>query len=54
MLPTRTQWELIAPSQGFGRFIDGKPADKAQHTTCFPCHRMKREGHDFVFTRVAP
>jgi Cytochrome P460 len=21
---------------GFGRFIDGKPVDEAQHKTCFP------------------
>jgi hypothetical protein len=23
---------------GFGRFVDGKPVDEAQHKTCFPCH----------------
>ncbi|RAO78180.1 cytochrome P460 family protein [Dyella jiangningensis] len=39
---------------GFGRFIDGKPADEAQHRTCFACHQAKVNGHDFVFTRFAP
>lgn len=39
---------------GFGRFIDGKPADEAQHKTCFPCHDTRAKGHDFVFTRFAP
>jgi hypothetical protein len=40
---------------GFGRFIDGKPADEAQHQTCFACHSKNatvRE-QDFVFTRLA-
>jgi cytochrome P460 len=36
---------------GFGRFIDGKPVDVAQHETCVPCHQANVEGHDRVFTR---
>ncbi len=39
---------------GFGRFIDGKPVDEAQHQTCFACHEARVKGHDFVFTRWAP
>ncbi len=39
---------------GFGRFIDGKPADADVHATCFPCHQANVKGHDFVFTRYAP
>ena len=39
---------------GFGRFINGKPADEAQHQTCFACHEARVKGHDFVFTRLAP
>jgi hypothetical protein len=39
---------------GFGRFIDGKPADEATHKTCFPCHLVNVKDHDFVFTRYAP
>ncbi len=39
---------------GFGRFIDGKPVDKAQHETCFGCHEASVKGHDYVFTRFAP
>jgi hypothetical protein len=39
---------------GFGRFIDGKPVDEAQHKMCFPCHEANVKGHDFVFTRLAP
>jgi hypothetical protein len=39
---------------GFGRFINGKPVDQAQHETCFPCHQARVAGHDFVFTRFAP
>jgi hypothetical protein len=26
---------------GFGRFIDGKPVDQAQHETCFACHEAR-------------
>lgn len=36
---------------GFGRFIDGKPVDEAQHRTCFACHEAHASEHDFVFTR---
>jgi hypothetical protein len=36
---------------GFGRFIDGKPVDEAQHRTCFACHEAHAKDHDFVFTR---
>jgi hypothetical protein len=39
---------------GFGRFIDGKPVDEAQHQTCFGCHQANVKGHDFVLTRFAP
>jgi hypothetical protein len=39
---------------GFGRFIDGKPVDEAQHRTCFPCHAAYAKAHDFVFTNYAP
>jgi hypothetical protein len=39
---------------GFGRFIDGKPVDKAQHETCFACHQANVKSHDYVFTRYAP
>jgi hypothetical protein len=39
---------------GFGRFIDGKPVDEAQHRTCFACHAANVKAHDFVFTRLAP
>ena len=39
---------------GFGRFVDGKPADEKQHGTCWPCHEANVKGHDFVFTRYAP
>lgn len=39
---------------GFGRFVDGKPEDEAQHKTCFRCHEANVKGHDLVFTRFAP
>ncbi|AZO26621.1 cytochrome P460 family protein [Mesorhizobium shonense] len=39
---------------GFGRFVDGKPVDEAQHQTCFACHEARVRGHDHVFTRYAP
>ncbi len=39
---------------GFGRFINGKPVDEAQHKTCFGCHEAGVKEHDFVFTRWAP
>jgi hypothetical protein len=38
---------------GFGRFYDGKPADEAEHQTCFACHAANVRAHDFVFTRLA-
>ena len=28
----------------FGRFMDGKPVDEAQHKTCFPVTRPTRKG----------
>lgn len=39
---------------GFARFIDGKPADEAQHQTCLACHQARVKDHDLVFTRYAP
>lgn len=39
---------------GFGRFINGKPADEKAHGTCFPCHAANVKNHDNVFTRYAP
>jgi Cytochrome P460 len=39
---------------GFGRFIDGKPVDEAQHRTCAPCHQAFANQHDMVFTHFAP
>ena len=39
---------------GFGRFLNGKPVDEAQHQTCFGCHAANVKGHDLVFTRWAP
>jgi hypothetical protein len=39
---------------GYAQFDkDGKPAGKAQHETCFPCHEAVK-ARDFVFTRYAP
>ncbi|WP_232627656.1 cytochrome P460 family protein [Methylobacterium sp. Leaf118] len=38
---------------GFGRFIDGKPVDEAQHQTCFACHEARVKDRDYVFTRYA-
>jgi hypothetical protein len=38
---------------GFGHFQNGKPADAAFMTPCFPCHQ-KANGTDLVFTRYAP
>lgn len=38
---------------GFGRFINGKPVDQAQHETCFACHEALVQNHDYVFTRYA-
>ncbi|WP_407187051.1 cytochrome P460 family protein [Bradyrhizobium centrosematis] len=39
---------------GFGRFVNGKPVDEAQHRTCFACHETRAKGRDYVFTRLAP
>ena len=39
---------------GFGRFINGKPVDEAQHRTCFACHEARVKSRDYVFTRLAP
>jgi hypothetical protein len=39
---------------GFGRFVDGKPVDEAQHKTCFACHESRAKERDDVFTRFAP
>lgn len=39
---------------GFGRFVDGRPVDEAQHRTCFACHAANVNNHDRVFTRLAP
>ncbi|PRA27852.1 cytochrome P460 family protein [Pseudomonas poae] len=39
---------------GFGRFINGKPADEAQHQTCFACHQALVKDRDYVFTKLAP
>ncbi len=39
---------------GFGRFVDGKPVDEAQHETCFSCHAARVTDRDYVFTRYAP
>jgi len=38
---------------GFAQFKDGKPDDKADLKTCFPCHEPVK-ARDFVFTRYAP
>ncbi len=39
---------------GFGRFINGKPVDEAQHLTCFPCHAAHVKDQDYVFSRLVP
>jgi hypothetical protein len=38
---------------GFAQFKDGKPADEAQHNTCFACH-VPVKTRDFIFTHYAP
>lgn len=38
---------------GFGRFINGEPADEPQHRACFACHQANVKDHDLVFTRLA-
>ena len=39
---------------GFGRFVEGRPVDRAQHETCFACHEARVKARDYVFTRFAP
>jgi hypothetical protein len=39
---------------GFGRFVNGKSVNEAQHRTCFTCHESRLKGRDYVFTRWAP
>jgi hypothetical protein len=39
---------------GFGRFVDGRPVDEAQHETCFACHESLVKARDYVFTKFAP
>ncbi|MDA9425937.1 MULTISPECIES: cytochrome P460 family protein [Bradyrhizobium] len=39
---------------GFGRFVNGRPVDEAQHRTCFACHEVRAKSRDYVFTRLAP
>ena len=38
---------------GYGRFINGKPVDEAQHQTCSACHEGLAKDHDDVITRYA-
>jgi Cytochrome P460 len=38
---------------GFAQFKDGKPDDKGDLKTCFPCHEPAK-ARDFVFTRYTP
>jgi len=38
---------------GFAQFKNGKPDEKADLKTCFPCHEPIK-ARDFVFTRYAP
>jgi hypothetical protein len=35
--PGRAGW-------GFGRFVNGVPADEGQHATCFACHQARVKG----------
>lgn len=39
---------------GYGRFINGKPVDEAQHQTCFACHAARVKDRDYVFTKLVP
>ena len=51
----KDSWRYAATGGwGFGRFIDGTPADEAQHRTCHACHQAGVKDHDLVFTRYAP
>ncbi len=38
---------------GYAEFNDGKPAETAVLTTCFPCHQAIKD-RDYIFTRYAP
>jgi len=38
---------------GFAQFKDGKPDEKAQLGTCFPCH-VPANARDFVFSHYSP
>jgi hypothetical protein len=38
---------------GYAHFDDGKPAETAVLTTCFPCHQAIKD-RDYIFTRYAP
>jgi hypothetical protein len=38
---------------GYAHFNDGKPAEMAVLTTCFPCHAAIKD-RDYIFTRYAP
>jgi hypothetical protein len=38
---------------GFAQFKDGKPDEKAQLGTCFPCH-VPANSRDFVFSHYSP
>lgn len=39
---------------GFGRFVNGVPANESEHQTCFACHQALVKDRDYVFTRYAP
>ena len=39
---------------GYGRFINGQPADLTQHQTCFACHAARVKDRDYIFTHYAP
>jgi hypothetical protein len=54
MVKDSTRYSAATGGWGFGRFIDGKPVDEAQHQTCFACHAAHVRDQDFVFTRLAP
>ena len=48
----RGVYRAVAESTPLKRW--GKPADVAQHETCFACHEALVQRHDYVFTRYAP
>lgn len=39
---------------GYGRFVDGRPVDEAQHRSCHACHAARVKDRDYVFTHYAP